>query len=103
MPNNKRFRGPSVEEKHELELLLKEIPTRTVVHIDWKSPEGQEFVKELRRLQVQKVSLPEIANALGVGESALSGAVTYWQRKKPARARKRQREPRPLKRDAEEQ
>lgn len=102
---DKKYRLPlGDEQKHELEVLLKAVPTRTVVHIEWATDEGREFVKAVRKAQLAGVPLPWIAEALGLAKAALQGAVGYWERPSTSRRaspKKRVRERRPLSKDDE--
>lgn len=95
--NKSRHRPLESDEELRLKRLLHNIPTETRVHVKWASPEGKAFVKTVRSLQLAGVSLPTIAERLDVSHASLQSAVTYWERRVPARtqskARVRQRRP----------
>lgn len=99
---DKTYRLPvSDEQKAELTELLNKVPKKVVETIEWKSPEGREFVKAVREIQLKGVPLVWIAETLGVGTSAMQGAIAYWARSAKTRGsrspRSRARQPRPLK------
>lgn len=75
----------SVAQRKDLEHALSEVETKTIVQYDWKSEEGQLFIKELRKVQLSGVPLPWIAKELGVSVSSLNGAIGYWERNSATR------------------
>ena len=100
-PTGKRYRMPLEDsDKQRLEELLEEVPTETIVQFKWQTEEGRLFIKQVRKLQLQGVPATWMAEALKLSESAINGALSYWERhnsRNPrARAKRRSRTPRPV-------
>lgn len=107
----RKFRIPlAKEDQRKLEKLLTDVPQRTVVQYDWKSEQGRDFIKAVRRLQMTGVPARWIADTLGIAQAALEGAIGYWERPSVNRGSRysrrkpgqRGREPRPLRPTADE-
>lgn len=99
--NKSRHLPLTSDDELELKRLLGNVPTETIVQIQWKTPEGHAFVKATRKLQLAGVPLPEIAERLGVNLSTLQGGVRHWERPRPKAQTKGVRQRRPLSRTGE--
>jgi hypothetical protein len=97
MPPNKRYVPPTPEQHQALAEMLAKVQQRTIVRYDWPSPAGKDFLTAVRHLQVRGVSLPAIADTLGLPYALLDSAVAYWTRSTAAR-RRHDRRPAALKR-----